>query len=140
MGIDIIIRDEEGEALVVVCDLKINVVNAAIAESFALRKAVELCSELNIQKAIFEGDANKVVEAVQSEKEAVFAFSSIIDDVKFLFRNRTDWFIQFVSRKKNTVAHTLAKKALAIGEELVWIEEVLDFIVGCLHNDTSYNA
>ncbi|XP_041000489.1 uncharacterized protein LOC121246403 [Juglans microcarpa x Juglans regia] len=121
------------------CDLKNNVVNAAVAESLALRKATELCSELNIQKAIFEGDAKEVVEVVLSEEEAVLDYSSIIDDVKFHFRNRTHWFIQFVSRKKNTVSHTLAKKALEIGEELVWIEEVPNFIVGCLLDNTSCN-
>ncbi|XP_035551109.1 uncharacterized protein LOC118349687 [Juglans regia] len=100
MGIGIIIRDEEGEALVVVCDLKKNVVNAVVAESFALRKAVELCSDLNIQNAIFESDAKGVIEAVQSEEEVVLDFSSIIEDVKAHFRNRTDWFIQFVIRKR----------------------------------------
>ncbi|KAF5454786.1 hypothetical protein F2P56_024425 [Juglans regia] len=86
MEIGIIIRDEEGEALVAECDIKNNVVNAAVAESLALRKAADLCSDLNIQKAIFEGDAKEIVEAVLSEEEAVFDFSSIIDDVKFHFR------------------------------------------------------
>ncbi|XP_041001566.1 uncharacterized protein LOC121247257 [Juglans microcarpa x Juglans regia] len=137
MEIGIIIRDEEGEALVAECDIKNNVVNAAVAESLALRKAAELCSDLNIQKAIFEGDAKEVVEAVLSEKEAVLDFSSIIDDVKFDFRNRTHWFIQFASRKKNTIAHILTKKALEIRKEIVWIEKVLEFTMGCLLNDTS---
>ncbi|XP_040988972.1 uncharacterized protein LOC121236595 [Juglans microcarpa x Juglans regia] len=140
MRICIIIRDEEGEALVAECDIKNNVVNATVAESLALRKAAELCSDLNIQKAIFEGDAKEVVEAVLSEEEDILDLSSIIDDVKFHFRNRTHWFIQFASRKKNTVAHTLAKKTLELGRELVWIEEVPEFIVGCLLDDTSCNT
>ncbi|KAF5463227.1 hypothetical protein F2P56_019157 [Juglans regia] len=140
MRIGIIIRDEEGKALVAECDLKNNVVNAVVAESLVLRKASELCSELNIQEAIFEGNAKEVVEAVLSEEEVVLDYSSIIEDVKFHFRNMTHWFIQFVSRKKNTVAHTLANKALEIGEELVWIEEVPDFIVGCLLDDTNCNT
>ncbi|XP_042958184.1 uncharacterized protein LOC122293773 [Carya illinoinensis] len=57
MGAGIIIRDEQGEALVAVCDQKANVVSPVVAECFVLRMAVELCSELNIHKAIFEGDA-----------------------------------------------------------------------------------
>ncbi|XP_042978176.1 uncharacterized protein LOC122308928 [Carya illinoinensis] len=81
-GIGIMIRDEQGEAMVTVCDQKLNVVEAAVAESYALRKAVE-----------------------------------------------------FVSRVKNMAAHSLAKKALVMEGEQVWIEEVPGFIVGCLKND-----
>ncbi|XP_035551737.1 uncharacterized protein LOC118349897 [Juglans regia] len=92
------------------------------------------------KKGLFTGAAKEVVEAVLSEEEAVLEFSPIIDDVKFHFRNRTHWFIQYASRKKNTVAHTLAKKALEIRKELVWIEEVPEFIVGCLLDDTSCNT
>ncbi|XP_040990970.1 uncharacterized protein LOC121238198 [Juglans microcarpa x Juglans regia] len=136
MRIEIMIRDGEGEALVDVCDHKTNVGNATVTESFALRKVVELYLDLNIQNAIFEGDAKGVIEAVHSEDEAVFDFSSIIEDVKFHFRIRTDWFLQFATRKKNMIAHTLAKKALEMVEEQVWIEEVL----GCLFGDTNCNT
>ncbi|XP_042969026.1 uncharacterized protein LOC122301701 [Carya illinoinensis] len=64
MGAGIIVRDEKGKALVVVCDQKVNVDSLVVAECFALRMAIELCSELNIHKAIFEGDARIVIEAV----------------------------------------------------------------------------
>ncbi|XP_042952129.1 uncharacterized protein LOC122289215 [Carya illinoinensis] len=116
MGIWIMIRDEHGEALVVVCDRRENVMDAAVAECVALRKAVELCIALNIQKAIFEGDAKVVVKAVQEAEEDLPLFSPIVEDIRVYFRNNPEWSIQFVSRKKNTVAHTLAKKALTIEE------------------------
>ncbi|XP_042973006.1 uncharacterized protein LOC122304808 [Carya illinoinensis] len=48
MGIGIMIRDEKGEALVTLCDQKTNVEDATVAECIALRKAVELCNDLNI--------------------------------------------------------------------------------------------
>lgn len=110
--------------MIVVCDHKTNVMDASVAESFTLRKAVELCSDLNFQKAIFEGDAKVVIIAVHSDDEVLSSFSSIVEDIRFYFRNRRDWHLQFTLRETNMVVHTSAKKALALGEEQVWIEEV----------------
>lgn len=61
---------------------------------------VELCSELNIHKAVFEGDVRNVIEVVQSFEEEISVFGSLIDDVKFFFKSRSDWKIQFVYREK----------------------------------------
>lgn len=54
------IRDDEGEALVAVCDQKKHVQNPTVAECHALWKALELCNDLNIQNDIFERDAKVV--------------------------------------------------------------------------------
>ncbi|XP_041007557.1 uncharacterized protein LOC121252140 [Juglans microcarpa x Juglans regia] len=80
MGAGIIVRDEKGKAIVVVCDQKANVDNPMVAECFALRMVVELCSELNIHKVVFEGDARIIIEAVQSfEEESSLKLSRLVD-------------------------------------------------------------
>ncbi|XP_042972768.1 uncharacterized protein LOC122304571 [Carya illinoinensis] len=135
MGIGIMIRDEQGEAMVTMCDQKPNVIEVAVAESIALRKTVEICLELNIQRAIFEGDAKIVILAVNGNDDACFNFSPIVEDIRFYFINRPNWSIQFVPRAKNMVAHSLAKNTIAMEEERVWIEEVPDFVVGVLDSD-----
>ncbi|XP_042958006.1 uncharacterized protein LOC122293492 [Carya illinoinensis] len=53
MGIGIMIRDEQGEAMVTVCDQKPNVIEVAVAESIALRKAVEICADILTYKGPF---------------------------------------------------------------------------------------
>ncbi|KAF5454761.1 hypothetical protein F2P56_024401 [Juglans regia] len=78
MGVGIIIRDEKGEALVAVCDKKEHVDNPMVAESYALRVALDVCGELNIQKAIFEGDAKSVITAVHREAEDLSLVGSIV--------------------------------------------------------------
>ncbi|XP_042974604.1 uncharacterized protein LOC122306236 [Carya illinoinensis] len=135
MGIGIMIRDEQGETMVTVCDQKPNMVEAAVAESLALRKAAEICSELNIQRAIFEGNAKVVILVVNGDEDACFNFSPIVEDIRFYLSNRPNWSIQFVPKANNMVAHSLAKKAIVMEEERVWIEEVPDFIVGVLNSD-----
>lgn len=84
MRIRIMIRDEKGEAMVVVCDQKDYLDDAAVAESLALRKVVELCSVLNIRNARFEGDARTVIGAMSNDEEVFASYSSIVEDVDLI--------------------------------------------------------
>ncbi|XP_042965403.1 uncharacterized protein LOC122299302 isoform X2 [Carya illinoinensis] len=124
MGVGIIARDEEGETLVAVCDQRQHVQNPAIAEGYALWKAMELCNNLNIQKVIFEGDAKAVILAVLSNEEDLSVCGSLIEDIRSVLANRPDWSIQFTYGEMNNVAHGLAKKALSIEGKKFLIEEV----------------
>ncbi|XP_042979926.1 uncharacterized protein LOC122310106 [Carya illinoinensis] len=119
MRVGIIIRDNEGEGMVAVCDQIRNVENPVVAECYGLRLAVELCSELYIHDATFEGDAKNVIMVVQKDEEEMSDFGSLIEDIKFYFNRNADWHLQFTFRESNTVAHCLAKKALSLLEKTV---------------------
>ncbi|XP_042969149.1 uncharacterized protein LOC122301849 [Carya illinoinensis] len=140
MGVGIIIRDEEGEPLVVVCDQRNYVEDPAVAKYVALRKALEICSELNIHNAIFEGDARNVILAIQREEEDLSVLGPLIEDAKSFFRIYRDWQLQFAHREKNTVAHCLAKTALGLLEKMVWIEDTPAFVAKGLDFDRSCNT
>ncbi|KAF5458621.1 hypothetical protein F2P56_022638 [Juglans regia] len=130
-----IIRDEEGEALLAACDSRRNVVLPEVAECQALWKALQMCNDLNIQNAIFEGDAKVVIMAVKGDEENLSYFGSLIDDIRNVLFHRKNWFLQFDYREKNSATHTLAKVALHLVEEKVWIETVPEFIVNSLEFD-----
>ncbi|XP_040990906.1 uncharacterized protein LOC121238127 [Juglans microcarpa x Juglans regia] len=66
MGIGVVIRDDLGEVLVSLCSSKGRVTNPATVELHALWRALKLCVELNFTKVLLEGDALKVVKAVNS--------------------------------------------------------------------------
>lgn len=65
------IRQWEGELMVVVCMPKLFVTNPLQAEMLVLERAVELCSELRMDNIIFEGDALVVVKAIKPHKSIV---------------------------------------------------------------------
>lgn len=124
MGLGVIIRDEEGEVLVVVEGQQSNVDQPAVAESYALWKAMEVCRDLNMERVIFEGDAQLIVKAVNDLEEDRSVFGSIVEASKVLISLWKDWSVEFVYRNANEAAHTLAKEALCLDTEIVWIEEI----------------
>ncbi|KAF5482242.1 hypothetical protein F2P56_002829 [Juglans regia] len=69
MGACVIIKDAVGDVLVSLCLKKIHVNSSVVAEIEALRRALKLCSELNIGEAMFQGDALEVVKAVNCADE-----------------------------------------------------------------------
>lgn len=69
--IRIISRDEKGKVMVACCDQRSNVEQPAITESYALRKMMEICSTLNFNKVILEGDAQVIVNTVNDVNEYI---------------------------------------------------------------------
>ncbi|XP_042980158.1 uncharacterized protein LOC122310328 [Carya illinoinensis] len=132
MRMGVIMRDVNGEALLAACDRKFNVQSAEVAECYALWKALKGCSDLNVQKVIFEGDAKGVITAVQSEEDNLSVIGPLVDDIRDVLSNRKGWSLQFAYRERNKVAHNLVKFALILEEEKIWIEEIPDCIIHSL--------
>ncbi|XP_042969071.1 uncharacterized protein LOC122301753 [Carya illinoinensis] len=135
MGMGVIMRDENGDALLVVCDSRCYVQSAEVAECLALLKVMQVYSELNVQKVVFEGDAKVIIDAVKNTEENLSTIGHLIEDIRKAMVNRQHWSIQFVYREQNNVAHILAKNALRSVEEQVWVEEVPACIAHRLEQD-----
>ncbi|XP_042954550.1 uncharacterized protein LOC122290955 [Carya illinoinensis] len=121
MGMGVIMRDENADPLLAVCDSRSNILTAEVAECYALWKPLQVCSELNVQKVIFEGDAKAIIEAVKNNEEDWSDIDPLIEDIRNVLSNRKDWFIQFDYRERNIVAHNLAKAALnLVRKEFGW--------------------
>ncbi|KAF5481803.1 hypothetical protein F2P56_002425 [Juglans regia] len=140
MGMGIVIRDEEGEVLVFICDVRKHVVDPALAESWALWKALEICNELALSKVIFEGDAASVINRINKDVEDQSSMGHILEDIKQFFKGKREWNVRFVPRDGNRVAHLLAKHALVLGEEKIWIEEGPYVICNAVLHDKNCNV
>ncbi|XP_041025315.1 uncharacterized protein LOC121265693 [Juglans microcarpa x Juglans regia] len=69
LGLGIIIRDWEGQIEAACSDQVQLVSDSAMAESLALRKTVQLCYDLGLNKVQFEGDALVIVNSVNKDEE-----------------------------------------------------------------------
>lgn len=61
-----LIHNSNGDVLVSFCSKLNYIASPAMAEAFALRKALLLCMELQFPKVAFEGDCLKVITATNS--------------------------------------------------------------------------
>ncbi|XP_042958163.1 uncharacterized protein LOC122293740 [Carya illinoinensis] len=123
MGIGVVIRDENGDVMVSLCSQKRNVQDPLVAELQALRQAMKLCANLNITEVIFEGDALKVVRAVNNPESSWEWYGQVVKDIKEVLRNRTSWKVIHAYRESNCVAHFLAKFSFTVNEDRIWMEE-----------------
>ncbi|KAF5461785.1 hypothetical protein F2P56_017856 [Juglans regia] len=90
MGMGVVIRDEEGEVLVSVCDVRNHVDHPALAESWALWKALEICNELALLRLTFEGDASVVIKLINREEKDQSWMGHITKDIKQVFKAKRD--------------------------------------------------
>ncbi|XP_042953522.1 uncharacterized protein LOC122290063 [Carya illinoinensis] len=130
-GIGVVIRDSSGEIVASLCCPRTKVQDAMVAEVYALWRAMKLCVELNFKKVQFEGDALSVVKAVNSSEECWERHGQVVEDLKDALRKRIGWAVVHVDRCCNNVAHSLAKIALSIQEERVWMEDYPKEILKC---------
>jgi hypothetical protein len=66
MGIGLIVRDHAGGVVAMACETKDHIQDLAIVEAIAARRDVELSAELGIRRLLLEGDALKIVQALNS--------------------------------------------------------------------------
>ncbi|KAF5458381.1 hypothetical protein F2P56_022412 [Juglans regia] len=124
IGMGVVIRDKKGEVVAALSASRREGQNAFVAEGMALWRAMELCLEIGMVDVEFEGDSKELIEAVMSDEEEDSRWGHIVEDIKQLRHQYNNWKVVFNYRESNEVAHNLAKMALLIDEELVWIEEV----------------
>ncbi|KAF5461306.1 hypothetical protein F2P56_017417 [Juglans regia] len=128
MGIGIVIRDEMGEALTACCDQKEHVQHPATAECMALWKAMEISRDLGFHRVVFEGDAQNIVRAINEDNTDYPSYGSIIHDAKKMLQQQQGWKVQYAHRTSNEVAHKLAKQALCLESEFIWMDVMPTFI------------
>ncbi|XP_041016205.1 uncharacterized protein LOC121258730 [Juglans microcarpa x Juglans regia] len=94
MGAGVVIRDKEGNVQVSLC-LPIDYVQSVVVvEVAALWRALCLCVELNIHKAIFEGDSLEVIKAVNNREECLEWHGQIIEDITKIFCMHPNWILK----------------------------------------------
>lgn len=112
-------RDSDGKVVVSLCISQTPTQKPIVAEALALWRSMQICNEMALQQIVFQSDCQAVVKVVTSRGEDQSEIANLINDIKFLLRQRMDWEIMFVFREGNEVAHALAKLASKGVTELI---------------------
>lgn len=81
VSMTIVIRDSFGGVIVALCSNKETDFSALLAETKALRRAIQFCVELWFSNVHFEGEASKVIEAVDHHEESWSLYRQWIEDI-----------------------------------------------------------
>ena len=122
-GFGAIIRNSAGEVIAGMSVKGPAVNSSEEAEVLACRRAVEFSREVGFSRVIIEGDCLNVMRALSVSTENSSLLGHIYEDIKFNLRGMQVLSINWVKRGGNMVAHTLAKHARNLINDVFWIED-----------------
>ena len=111
MGFGVVVRNERGEVITAQCQSALGLFDPAMAEARAALLVVHLCREHGFIRVHFEGDAQIVVNAINSQEVYWSRMGLLVDDLRGEIQTIQPWRMSFVNKKGKSVAHVLSKFA-----------------------------
>ena len=108
-----------------------------MAEALAARRAVIFARELSLFNIIVEGDCLHVIQALQRPNPCNLLFGHIIDETKRMGQLLRGCRFQHVRREGNSLAHSLARKAVLTADTEVWVEDLPEEVADVFQSDCS---
>ena len=93
-------------------------------EALAAQQAMELALEIGLNKGVLEGDSLILMNALKTNSHSLAQFGHIIKDIQFLTSQFSIISFSHVKRHCNTIAHSIARRALSFSSLQVWMEDV----------------
>ncbi|XP_075650021.1 uncharacterized protein LOC142620548 [Castanea sativa] len=134
-GVGVIIRNFTGEVMAGMSAKGEYVHNSDEAEALACRKALKFSMEAGFSNLVIEGDNSNVMRAIVSFAVNNCLYGHIVDDIRHYISGRQFVAFSCVKREGNMVAHSLARFARNIVDDLYWMEDEPPPTVDALHHD-----
>ncbi|KAL4316963.1 hypothetical protein AHAS_Ahas15G0337600 [Arachis hypogaea] len=107
----VVVRDRTGRIITETTE-KIKVSSSLVAEAHAVRRALILAKNLQIEQIIIKSDSLTLVQAVKS-KARIGEIEPILKDIQWLTAKIPKSGFTWIPREGNFLAHQVAKKCLA---------------------------
>lgn len=122
-GFGAIIQNERGEVMAPFSIRGPPVADSEKAELLTCRKALEFVVDMGFTNIVVEGDNTVVMNAILSLWTAYSRLGHLYDDVKCMAAGISNLNVSCVTRTANSVAHSLARFAKNIDDEIVWLDD-----------------
>ena len=93
------------------------------AKVMARRKAIKFSKEAGFARLIIVGDSLNVIRALSDSAENRSLLGHIYNDIKYNLRGMEVLSFSWVKRCGNMVAHSLAKHARNLLDDMYWVED-----------------
>ena len=118
------------------CQLSVPVHSSEKAEVMVCRRAIEFSKDAGFSRLIIEGDNLNVMRALSNPVKKRSLLGHIYDDIKCNLRGMQVLSFNWIKRGRNMVAHSLAKHARNLLEDLYWIEDTPPPTTDALYYDS----
>jgi ribonuclease HI len=135
MGVGLVARDSTSKVQASICNFLPSLTDPAAMEAYAARQGAEMSRDMGFRKILLEGDAQVIVQAINSAGACSARYASIIDDTRDILQSFSSWRVLFVRLEWNSVAHSLARVVVTQCLFQVWIELLPDSVHNCVSVD-----
>ena len=137
-GIGAVIQNDAGEVMAALSAKGVAVNDNEEAEAMAYRKAMEFAIDAGFSELVVEGDNSVVMSSVSSIYQDWSHLGVIYDDIRHLAAGLRFVSFNCIRRSANSVAHSLARYANVLDEEVVWLEEPPPPAIDALYFDSVF--
>lgn len=119
-----VFRDSAGQVMPTLAEKVSMTQTVAKVEALAARCAIKFEKVLNLQSIILEGDSELINRALQQEDPSFACYGQLIEETQALVGIIPSCSVSHVRRKRNSLAHNLARHARFVSGLVIWMEEV----------------
>ena len=123
-GLGVVVRDAEG---MIIAALSQNIKlpsSVDLVEALAARRAILFAQELCLGQVMVEGDSLRVITDINNPQKNRTQWGHVVEDIK----KASSWFqtcsFGHIYREGNSLAHSLAKRAVLAADLDVWLEDL----------------
>ena len=118
-----IIRDGSGGMILATCTFIPYIVDAPMAEAYALKEGLMLAQHIGGNRLIVRSDCMKVVEIISNGGFTANSAAAIYDECNIIWSGFEEISFEHLSREANQVAHELARHAMFRKENCMWDDD-----------------
>ena len=134
-GLGVLVRDGRGNVLAALSQKIALPQSVEMAEALAAKRAVQLATEMSFLRVVVEGDCKRVVQALQAQGRSFTLYRHVIEDVRRIGAMLQTCSFHHVLREGNSLAHSLARRAVLTADTDVWVEELPSDLDDVFQND-----
>jgi hypothetical protein len=128
VGLGAVVQSTSGEVMAALAKGMLFVEDPTVAKTWAALHVVNLCSELRLHRAMFEGDSLIVISALNKGDQCWSMYDQLIENIQTRPSSICSYEVRHVGREANKAAHCMTKFALTQQVDQLWKDECPSFL------------
>ena len=124
VGLGVVVKDSSGNIMGALSQKIPRPQSVEHAEALAVHRVVILVKELMLVQVCFEGNCQRVIQAINAPSACHTLFGHIIEEIRCFSSSLVGCSFIHVRREGNKLAHALARRAVLSADTDVWVEEL----------------